>query len=65
MTWASKVVSGKLYLKVQQFKSYNNKYMIASTQIANTEIFTLIAVLVFKLLSHKVLFVNGKGNRNC
>ena len=39
--------------------------MIASTQIANTEIFTLIAVLVFKLLSHKVLFVNGKGNRNC
>ena len=31
-------------------KLYNNKYMIASTQIANTEIFAFIAVLVFQLL---------------
>ena len=39
--------------------------MIASTQIANTEIFAFIAVQVFKLLSHKVSFINRKGNRNC
>ena len=28
-----------------------NKYMIASKQITNTEIFAFIAVIVFKLLS--------------
>ena len=39
--------------------------MIASTQIANTEIFAFIAVLVFKLLSRKVLFLSRKDNRNC
>ena len=39
--------------------------MIASTEIANTEIFALIAVLVFKLLSRKVLFINRKDNRKC
>ena len=39
--------------------------MIASTEITNTEIFTFIAVLAFKLLSHKVLFINIKDNRNC
>ena len=39
--------------------------MIASTQITNTEIFAFIAVLVFKLLSRKILFVNWKDNRNC
>ena len=32
--------------------------MIASTQIANTEIFAFIAILVFELLSRKVLLVN-------
>ena len=37
--------------------------MIASTQIANTEIFAFIAVLVFKLLSRKVLFINRKDNK--
>ena len=37
--------------------------MIASTQITNTDIFTFIPVLVFKLLSRKVLFINRKGNR--
>ena len=64
-------------LKVQSCKSYNNKYMnastknvklsniLASTQITNTEIFALIAVLVFKLLRCKVLFINKKDNRNC
>ena len=38
--------------------------MIASTQ-RNTEIFAFIAVLVFKLLNRKDLFVNRKNNRNC
>ena len=52
-------------LKVQTCKLYNNKYMITSTQITNTEIFVSIAVLVFKLLSHKVLFINKKDKRNC
>ena len=42
------------YLKVQSCKLYNDKYVIASTQIKNTEIFAFIAVLVFKLLSRKV-----------
>ena len=52
-------------LKVQSCKLYDNKYMIASTQITNTEIFTFIASLVFKLLSRKVLFINRKDYRNC
>ena len=39
--------------------------MIASTQITNTEVFAFIAVLVFKLSSQKVLFINKKDNRNC
>ena len=34
--------------------------MIASTHITNTEIFALIAVLVFKLLNRKDLFINKK-----
>ena len=39
--------------------------MIASTQITKPEIFTFIALLVFKLLSRKVLFIDKKDNRNC
>ena len=39
--------------------------MNVSTQITNAEIFALIAVLVFKLLSRKVLFINRKDNGNC
>ena len=38
--------------------------MITSTQITNTEIFAFIVVLVLKLLSRKLLFINLKGNRN-
>ena len=38
--------------------------MIASTQITNAETFAFIAVLVFKLLNGKVLFINRKDNRN-
>ena len=53
-----------ILLKVQSCKLYNNKYMIAATQITNTEIFALIFVLVFKLLSRKVMFINRKANRN-
>ena len=29
------------------------------------EVFSFIAVLVFKLLGRKVLFINRKENRNC
>ena len=36
------------------------KYMIILTQIRNAEIFAFIAVLVFKLLSREVLFINRK-----
>ena len=43
----------------------NNKYMITSTQITNTEIYAFIAALVFKLLRRKTLFINRKDNRNC
>ena len=31
----------------------------------NAGIFAFIAVLVFKLISRKVLFINRKDNRNC
>ena len=52
-------------LKVLSYKLYDDKYMIASTQIANTEILAFIAALVFKLLSRNVLFISRKDNRNC
>ena len=39
--------------------------MIAWTETTNTEIFAFITVLVSKLLSRKVLFINGEDNRNC
>ena len=38
-----------VFLKVQSCKLYNDRYMIASTQITNAEIFAFIAVPVFKL----------------
>ena len=50
---------------VQSCKLCNNKYMIASTQITTTEIFAFITVIVFNLLSRRVLFINRKDNRNC
>ena len=52
-------------LKVQSCTLYDNKYMIASMQITNIEIFAFTAALVLKLLSRKVLFINRKDNRNC
>ena len=51
-------------LKVQSCKLYNNKYMIASTQIQVTETFAFIAALVLTLLSCKVLFTDRKDNGN-
>ena len=50
-------------LKLQSWKLYNNKYMIASTQITNTETFAFTAVLVFKLLGRKVLFINRETTK--
>ena len=65
----SKVIGAEnpktIILKVQSCKFYNNKYMIAWTKISNTEAFAFIAVVVFKLLSRKVLFINRKDNTNC
>ena len=51
-----------ILLKVPLCRIYNNKYIIAST---HTEIFAFNAILVFKLLSRKVLFINRRNNRNC
>ena len=48
-----------------QIALQHNKYMINSTQVTNMEIFQIIAVLVFKLLSREVLFINRKCKMNC
>ena len=64
-SWMSIFKQNHLLLKVQSCQLYNNKYMIASTQTTNTEIYAFIAVLVFNLLNHKVLFINRKDNTNC
>ena len=50
--------------KVQSCKLYN-KYLIALTEITNSEIFAFSSVLAFKLLSCKILFINRKDKRNC
>ena len=50
-------------LKVQSCKLYNDKYLAASTQITNTNIFAFRAVI--KLWSCEVSFINRKDNRNC
>ena len=55
----------KFDLKVESCKLCNNKYVIASTQISTTEIFTFIVLQDFKLWSPKVLFMNRKDNGNC
>ena len=51
-------------LKVQSCKLYNNKHIMALTQITITKIFAFKAVVVFKLLNHEVLFTNRKDSRN-
>ena len=58
-------VSMLTFFKVQSCKLYNDKYMITGTQITYSEIFASLAVLVFKLLSYKILFINRKGSRYC
>ena len=50
---------------VQSWELFINKYMITSTQITNTEIFTFLAVLVFELFSRKILFMKRENNWNC
>ena len=62
-----RTLCAKIYktLKVESCKLSNNKYMIASTQIRNTEIFAPIADLLFKQLSHKVLFISTGDYGNC
>ena len=37
--------------------------MVASTEMTNTEIFLITAVLVFKLFNLKVLFINRKDKK--
>ena len=61
ISWYSDVIN----LKGKSCKFYNNRYMIASTQITNIEIFAFMAILLFVLLSRKFLFMNIKDNRNC
>ena len=39
--------------------------MIEKKKKTNTEIFTFISVLVFKLLNRKGLFLNRKNNKDC
>ena len=39
--------------------------MIASAQITKIEIFIFMSVLLFKLLTCKVLFIKKKDNTNC
>ena len=39
--------------------------MVIYIYINITEIFAFIAVLVFKLLSRKLLFIDRENNRNC
>ena len=67
VTMTSKFITQFVYrnLKIQSCKLYNSKYIIASTQITNTEDFALIALVVLMLLSRKALFINRKDNRNC
>ena len=54
-------------MQIEKYKCklYNNNYTIASIQMTSNEILAFIAVLVFKLLNRKVLFINKKDNRNC
>ena len=59
-----KTLSQLLKLKVQLCKLHSNKFMIALTQITNTEIFPLIAFVCCKLLGRKVQFINKKDDRD-
>ena len=59
----SEITDKRLKSKVQSCKLYNSKYIIASTQITNTGSFEFMTVLLFKLLSRKVLFLSYKTGK--
>ena len=44
---------------------FDMKHMISSAHMTNFKIIAFIAVLAFKLLTRKILFINRKDNRNC
>ena len=48
-----------------QNNSVNGAKWVTINRVINTDIFAFIAVLVFKLLSLKVLLINRKVNSNC
>ena len=54
--------TSKGMLKVQSRIYITTNIMDASSQITDNEIVAVTTVLVFMLLSHKVLFVNRKDN---
>ena len=52
-----------IFLKVQPCKLCNSKSIISTTLVTNAVVFPFITVIVFRLLSRKALFINGKGKR--
>ena len=56
--------SKMIYSQVQSCKFYNSKFIITLTQITKTQTFVFIAVVILKLLSCNILFINRKDNRN-
>ena len=54
----AKFVPTKIYLKLWSCKLGNDKDLLPSAQITNTEIFAFAAILVFKSFISKVLFIN-------
>ena len=58
-----KYTKSSFVLKMLKVQLYDHKYIIASTQITNTEIFAIIAVLGFKLLSRKNFALKQKGQK--
>ena len=59
-SYIQRIIVSKKYGIIQSCKLYNNKYMIALTQITNTEIFVFIVVLVFKVSSRKCFVYKQK-----
>ena len=58
-----KYTKSSFVLKMLKVQLDNHKYIIVSTQITNTEIFAIIAVLGFKLLSRKNFAHKQKGQK--
>ena len=53
------IIGVYICLNVQSSKLYDNKCIIASTQITNAEIFAFIAVLVFRSSHHRCSMAKG------